>query len=80
MFIKIYYNLQICEICGILNLKERTAFRRIEKAFENLADALNKSKYMSKLCRIIDSEDWIREIKEEVRERRMSFKVRSVDC
>lgn len=80
LFIKMNYNLQMSEICGVLELKERTAFRRIEKAFENLAEALNKSKYKTKLCRIIDSEDWIREIKEEVKERRMSFKIRTVEC
>lgn len=78
LFIKINYNLQMSEICGILQLKERTAFRRIEKAFENLTEALNGSKYSAKLCKIIDGEDWIREIKEEIKERRMSFKPKSI--
>ena len=43
------YKISMSEICGILNLKERTAFRRIERAYENLAEALNKSKYCDKL-------------------------------
>ena len=80
LFIKMNYNLQMSEICGVLDLKERTAFRRIEKAFENLTDTLNKSKYASKLEKIIDSEDWIQDIKEEVKERRMSFKTKVVEC
>ena len=79
LFIKINYNLQMNEICGILNLKERTAFRHIEKAFENLADALNNSKYYVKLREILDNEEWILEIKEEVKERRMAFK-NVVEC
>ena len=74
LFLKINYNLQMNEICGILELKERTAFRHIEKAFEHLADALNQSKYCSKLIRIMENEEWIHDMRDEVRERRMSFK------
>lgn len=80
LFIKMNYNLQMSEICGVLDLKERTAFRRIEKAFENLAEALNNSKYKNKLCKIIDSEEWIQDIKEEVKERRMAFRCKEVGC
>ena len=80
LFIKMNYNLQMNEICGILELKERTAFRRIEKAFENLADALNKSKYYLKLQKIINSEEWIQDIKEEVKDRRMAFKGKVMEC
>ena len=80
LLIKMNYNLQINEICGVLDLKERTAFRRIEKAFENLAEALNCSKYCKKLEKIIDSEDWICDIKEEVKERRMSFRSKAAEC
>ena len=80
LFVKMHYNLQISEICGILELKERTAFRRIEKAFENLTDALNKSKYREKLERILDGETWLIDIKEEVRERRLAFKGRTAEC
>ncbi len=74
LFIKMNYNLHMSEICGVLELKERTAFRRIEKSFEHLADALNASKYCMKLIKIMKSEDWIQDIKEEVRSRRLSFK------
>ena len=80
LFIKMNYNLQMAEICGILELKERTAFRHIERAFENLADALNNSKYYNKLCKIIDSEEWIQDIKEEIKERRLAFRCRAVEC
>ncbi len=80
LFIKMNYSLQMSEICGVLDLKERTAFRRIEKAFENLTDALNKSKYLNKLCKIIDSEDWIQDIKEDVKVRRMSFRYKEIEC
>ena len=74
------YNLQMCEICGVLELKERTAFRRIEKAFENLTNELNNSKYCKKLCKIIDNEEWILDIKDEIKQRRMSFKGRTCEC
>ena len=74
LLIKIHYNLQMNEICGVLDLKERTAFRRIERAFENLADALNNSKYYSKLLKIIDQEEWIMDFKNEIKERRMAFR------
>lgn len=74
LFIKMHYNLHMNEICGILDLKERTAFRHVEKAYENLTNALNKSKYSKKLEKLIDGESWIMEVKEEVKERRASFK------
>lgn len=74
LLIKIHYNLQMNEICGVLDLKERTAFRRIERAFENLADALNNSKYHSKLLKIINQEEWILDFKNEIKERRLSFR------
>ena len=80
LYIKMNYNLQMSEICGILELKERTAFRRLEKAFENFADALNNSKYRNKLCKILDSEEWIQDFKSEIKERRMAFKLREVEC
>lgn len=80
LFIKMNYNLQMNEICGVLELKERTAFRRIEKAFENLTDALNNSKYANKLAKIIDSEEWILDIKQDIKDRRMAFKSRTIEC
>lgn len=73
LLIKMHYSISINEICGILNLKERTAFRRIEQAFENLADALNRSKYAEKLERIINNEEWICAIREDVRDRRLAY-------
>ena len=80
LFIKMFYNLQMNEICGILELKERTAFRRIERAFENLAEALNNSKYYNKLCKILNNEDWILDIRDEIKDRRMSFRYKSIEC
>ncbi len=74
LYIKMNYTISMAEICGIFNLKERTAFRRIEKAFENLSLALNSSKYINKLEKIIDSEDWITNIRREVKDRRMSYR------
>jgi len=74
LFIKMNYNLSMDEICGILDLKERTAFRRIEHAFSNLADALNNSKHSSRLERILFSEQWIKDIKEKVKEHRLAYR------
>lgn len=80
LFIKIHYNLQMNEICGILELKQRTAFRRIERALENLTEALNNSKYSRKLDMIIHNEDWIQDIKHDVRERRLAFRCKMAEC
>jgi hypothetical protein len=80
LFIKMNYNIQMVEVCGILDLKERTAFRHIERAFENLTDALNGSKYYNKLCRIIDSAEWIQNIKSEIKESRLSFRSKVAEC
>ena len=74
LHIKMRYSISISELCGILELKERTAFRHIERAFSHLTDALNNSKYIEKLVSIIDNEIWISDIRQEVRERRMAFK------
>jgi len=75
LFIKMNYNLSMNEICGVLNLKERTAFRRIEQAFENLADALNNSKYCNRLEKILFNEQWIKDVKETVKEHRLAYRV-----
>lgn len=80
LLIKMNYNLSMSEVCGILQLKERTAFRRIEKAFENFAEQLNRSKYVNKLNKILQNEEWIQDIKEEVKERRLAFKCRGMEC
>ena len=72
------YTISMAELCGILDLKERTAFRHIERAFYNLTDALNNSKYIEKLIQILESEIWISNIRKEVRERRMAFKYKPI--
>ncbi len=73
LFIKMNYHLQMSEICAVLEIKERTAFRRIERAFENLTVALNKSKHANKLEKILTEDEWFAGIKEDVKERRQSF-------
>lgn len=78
LFIKMNYSLSMEEICGILDLKERTAFRRIEHAFSNLAEALNKSKYCNRLERILFNEQWIMDIKNSVKEHRLAY--RTLGC
>ncbi len=80
LFIKMHYTIQMAELCGILELKERTAFRRIEKAFENLTDALNNSKYCNKLTKIIRDEEWIQNICEDIKERRLAFRYKVAEC
>lgn len=79
LLIKMKYNISMSEFCGILELKERTAFRRIERAFANLTDALNSSKYQQKLEKIIQAEEWIMDIKEEITERRLAYKTAEVN-
>lgn len=74
LLIKLNYNISMNEFCAVLNLKERTAFRRIEHAFLCLAEAINRSKYASKLEKIIDKEEWIRAVCQDVKERRQAFK------
>lgn len=74
LLIKLKYSISMNEFCGVLNMKQRTAFRRIERAFENLAEVLNNSKYASKLVQTIRKEDWINAVKQDVKERRMNFK------
>lgn len=78
LYIKMNYSLSMNEICGILKLKERTAFRRIEQAFLNLAEALNNSKYVGKLERILFEEEWIKDVKFSVKEHRLAY--REVCC
>lgn len=74
LFIKMNYNISMSELCGILELKERTGFRWVEKAFEDLTEALNKSKYIEKITKIIHGEDWLTRIVAEVKERRIAYK------
>ena len=62
------------ELCSLLDVKERTAFRRIEHAFENMAEIINHSKYCAKLENIIDKQEWIKKICGDVKQRRLAFK------
>lgn len=72
------YNISMAEVCGILQLKERTAFRRIERAYENLAEAFNCSKYRDKLIKLLQHEEWLDDVREEVKQRRMSYKFKEL--
>ncbi len=74
LFIKMHYNISMAELCGVLDLKERTAFRRIERAFENFSQALNASRYVNKLEKILRSHEWIAKIREDVKDRRIAFR------
>lgn len=77
LFIKMNYNISMGELCGILDMKERTAFRWVERAFVDLTNALNHSQYREKLEHILQDESWINEIRNTVRDRRESYKIRS---
>ncbi len=72
--IKMNYTISMNEICGILELKQRTAFRHIERALENLTIALNNSKYVNDLTKILNKEEWIMNIREDVRDRRLAYR------
>ena len=74
VFAKINYKISMDEFCKLLDLKERTAFRRIEHAYLSLSEALNRSRYLNKLENIIDNEEWICNIREEVKGRRLAYK------
>lgn len=77
LFIKMNYNISMTELCGILEMKERTAFRWVERAFSDLTNALNNSQYREKLAAILQDESWIRQIRDSVRDRRAAYKVRT---
>lgn len=77
LYIKMNYNISMSELCGVLDMKERTAFRWIERAFVDLTNALNNSKYINKLESIINEESWIKDVYDEVKERRMSLKLKT---
>lgn len=79
LLIKMHYSLSMDELCHILELKERTAFRKIERAFEDLTKVLNNSKYCTKLEKIINAEDWIFSVREDVKSRRMAFKCKAME-
>ena len=78
IMLKMNYNLTMDDLCKVLDLKERTAFRHFKQALANLADALNESKYYNKLIEIMKNEMWIGELKEDIRLRRLSYKQAAV--
>ena len=79
LFIKMHYTISMDELCAVLELKQRTAFRRLEQAYRNLCVVLNESKYIDKLEKIVHMEDWICSIREEIKIRRMAYKCSSVE-
>lgn len=78
LYIKMNYNISVEEVCGILNLKERTVFRHIERAFSNFAEILNSSKHLKQLEDIISNEEWIRALCVNVKTHREAYKVKEV--
>ncbi len=78
ILIKINYRLNINELCELLSLKQRTAFRWIDRAIANLTDALNNSKYLDKLVNIMNKEIWITNLKESVKDRRLAYNKKAV--
>jgi len=74
LYLKMNYNLSLAEICGVLELKERTCFRHIERAYENLSDALNRSRYAEKLEKLLRKEEWIIDIREAVEAKHMAYR------
>lgn len=74
LYIKMNYNLSLGEICGILGIKERTCFRHIERSYFNLAKALNKSRYVEKLIKLLNKEEWIMDIREAVESKHMAYR------
>lgn len=74
IYVKMNYHLSMDEFCAVLELKERTAFRRIERAFTNLTVALNHSKYLEKLISIMNKEVWIARLREDVKARRLAYR------
>ena len=77
LYVKMNYNISMGELCGVLNMKERTAFRWVERAFTDLTNALNHSQYRNKLEHILQDESWIRQIREAVHDRREAYKLRT---
>lgn len=76
LLLKMNYNLSTTELCGILEVKERTLFRWIERAYSDLTNALNNSIYCGKLADIISHESWIKEMNNDVKLRRLALKTK----
>ena len=74
IYLKTRYSLSTIDLCDVLEVKERTVFRRVEHAIVSLTSLLNKSKYIDKLEGIIDDEFWISSIRDELKDRRIAYK------
>ncbi len=74
IYCKVNYSLSMDEMCGILGISVRGGFRRVERAIYNLTEQLNNSKYLSKLISIMDAEIWIRDIKQDIKLKHLSFR------
>lgn len=74
IYAKTRCNISMTDFCRVLGVKSRTAFRRIERAYANLTDVINRSKYVDKLSKTIEKEEWIRLARAEVKARRLAFK------
>ncbi len=74
LYVKLNYHVSMEDLCEFLNMKQRTAFRRVEHAYLSLTDALNNSKYIDKLISIMQKEMWISEVKDQVKEKHLNYK------
>ena len=74
LYIKMNYNLSLAEMCGILGLKERTCFRHMERAYLNLTNALNRSRYIEKLVALLNREEWIMDIRDAVESKHLAYR------
>ncbi len=74
LYLKMNYNLSLAEICGVLDITERTYFRHIDKAYLHLSEAINRSRYVDKLCKLMRKEEWIMDVKETVKAKHMAYR------
>ena len=74
IYLKTRYSLSTTDLCEVLEVKERTVFRRIEHAIDSLTQVLNKSKYIDKLESIMNDEFWISSLRDELKDRRIAYK------
>ena len=74
IYIKTRYSLSTTDLCEVLEVKERTVFRRVEHAIGALTSVLNKSKYIDKLESIMNDEFWIVSMRDELKDRRIAYK------
>ena len=74
IYLKTRYSLSTTDLCEVLEVKERTVFRRVEHAIGALTSVLNKSKYIDKLESIMNDEFWIVSMRDELKDRRIAYK------